>query len=279
MPEIIFNNLRSSISINGDFSFSGGRFVPDYTSNSSIPNSNPQKKFQNLNGIAITIPRAPADHNDLQSLAFSALEFAQGILAAMAVRFQTHMYFEPPIRFTLDGINYLFHEDFVEEQIEFEQIHFMGGGDGFCESLAFLNNPRNNRLIFDFYREATNESNSLDYRILQLWRFLEGWFGIKDMTLVNHIISLMSYQTYHGYNNLGIQKIKTHRITRRLIKGFYSFCRCAVSHGGGSSNPRHTNKIIIPRRIQLDDKAFWIFHDMLDITDYIIRTRKNGKKS
>lgn len=272
MTDIIFQNLRSGIAINCSPEFEGGRFIFDASSKSIIPNSNPQQTFNNLSGICISIDKEINDQNELQDVATIALEKARGIFAAMAAKFYTHMYLDTPITFLCGDKQYIFHELWVEELSQFKNTHFIGGGSGFCIDLKFLNNKKFHRLIFDFYSEAQNDSNPIDYRALQLWRFFEGWFNLKDQALVKSLINLKKYQFSKGYDNNGNRIFKNKKITARMINGFYRFSRCAVSHGGGSRSS-HSKKIIIPRRASDDLWLTWYFHDVLNIASSFLRNK------
>lgn len=268
--EIIFKNLRSGVSINGSMNFEGGRFIPDPTSRSIIPNSNPKQEFQNINGIVISLNSKPKDQNCLQNAAMQTLEKAQSIFAAMCAKYQTYMYLDTPITFSFDGKDYIFHEQWVEDLGQFNRTGFIGGSGGFCMDLGFLKNNKNHKLIYDFYREAQNETNPVDYRVLQLWRFFEGWFNLKNNDLVKKIVSLKLYQVLKGYDIRGNELFKIKKMTKKLINGFYKYSRCAVAHGGGTKT-KHSKKVIIPRIAVFDDWVIWYFHDMLEIAASILK--------
>lgn len=268
MSEIIFKRLRSGVAFDCDLNFKDGRFIEDISSKSLIPNKKPARQYKNVEGIALDVDLSKFD--SIQELATLALEKVEEIFAHLSAKYQTHVYLDLPITFTLEGKEYIFHELWVEELEQFNKTHFCGGGGGFCNNLKFLNKKRSSRLIFDFYKEAQNECKPMDYRALQLWRFFEGWFKLKDKDLKNKLLDLKFYETKKGYSPTGKVLYKRKKIAKKLINGLYSFMRCAVSHGGASKG-KESKKIIIPRRAVFDDWLMWHFHEAIDIASYILR--------
>lgn len=259
MAEVIFKNLRTGFCLDCNLDFNEGRFIPD-PSTKSIKQSDPPKEFQNIESVAIKIPEHLEKTEKIQQIGTWALEKFHDIAASVCAEFQTDMYLEVPVTFSYKGKDYLFHEEWVENAAEFSETKFIGGGNG-CSDLGFLKDSRKHRLFYDFYREAQNDSNRLDYRALQLWRFFEGWFNLKELALVYKIVGIKTYERPEGYKG---------KISKRLINGFYRFSRCAVAHGGGVRG-NQAKKIIIPRRAIYDKWLVWHFHDLLEIANYILR--------
>jgi hypothetical protein len=276
MQHVTFLNLRCGVSVQGTLEFSGGCLVPDQLARSRPPGDETGAYFQNINGIAIDAPPVPIDPNALQSVLFDSLETAHKIFSAIAAQFQTYVYLDIPVTCEYGGVRYVLYEHLFEEEEALRRTHFIGGGNH-CSDLTFLNRSRGPRLILDFYREAQNESRPLDYRVLQLWRFFEGWFGKKDAALKDELCNLSIYTVPHGYSRTTHEQLwQTHRVYKRDINTFYSYQRCAIAHGGGAG-ARHAKKVILPRHVQSDGRMFIRFLDMLDIANYLLHRSKRGR--
>lgn len=274
MSEVIFQNLRSGVAIKGNLAFMDGRFVADPTSSSNYLGTNPPTPYQNIEAIAVEI-NTEVKTEELQSILISAYRFVLMIISAMAAKYQSYLYLEIPVKCTFVGKTYILHEDSFREEEDFKRTLFIGGGDGFCDNLSFLNKNKNPRLVLHFYRTAKDETKPIDYRVLQLWRFFEGWFKIKDWDLVNKIVGLKNYEVIEGWNpNTNKQVVSSYKITRRFVRSFYLYYRSAIAHGGGS-RPNQAKKVLYPLTLEFDSDIFIKLHFMEEIADYLLR--KNPK--
>jgi hypothetical protein len=237
MSEVVFNNLRTGLCIQGALSFQGGRFTADPTSSSNLPSSNPPVHFQNLSGLAVDVSEFEKKQIEIIEILIRAYGFALMTLTACAAKYQTYAYFDLPVTCQYNSKTWLLHEGSFEEEEEWKKTRVVNGGEGFCSDLDFLNKKKNPRRVLHFYREAHDESKPIDYRVLQLWRFFEGQYMKKDTELVKEIVSLKFITRRTGWHvTTGLPINANYRVTKRFVNRFYKYVRCAVAHGGGAKS-------------------------------------------
>jgi hypothetical protein len=269
MNEITFLHLHLGLSIKEPLSFNRGKFIADPLSSSTHPQTG--ESYRNLNSLVIFSDQDLGDENEIQEMLFDCYQEALEILSAVAGRFQCYAYLGQPITCNLNGEEYHLFEHRFKKVSFLTNLHIISGGRNYCDDLSFLNRSRSSSRILDFYREAYDETKPLDYRILQLWRFFEGWYKLKDSALKQKLISLKTYKVFCGYNTDTHERIvRIYRIRKRSINHFYSYYRCAVAHGGGSASWQ-AKKVIIPREANTSADLLGVLHVMIEIADYILQ--------
>ena len=196
-------------------------------------------------------------------------------ITLIAANAQTYAYFSTPVRCLYKNILWILHEGRFEKEEDRKRTQLIGGGYGFATNLNILSKKKNPRKILHFYRAARDESNPLDYRTLQLWRFFEGWFNKQGKELVNELIGLGSVTESSGWDiKTNKQIFVKYKITKSGVEGFYRNYRSAVAHGGGASK-NHSKKIIYPGLVDfMDDVDTKLFY-MLKVADEILRKPKS----
>lgn len=271
MSEVIFKNLRTGLCIRGTLSFQGGRFVADPTSSSNLLSSNPPESFQNLSGLAVDVSELERKQVGESEILIQAYGFALMTLSVCAAKYQTYAYFAFPVTCQYNSKTWLLHEGSFEEAEEWEKTQVINGGEGFCRDLDFLNKKKNPRRILHFYREARDESKPIDYRVLQLWRFFEGWYKKKDAELVKEIVSLKTVRERTGWHvKTGVPVFTTYKVTKRFVNRFYRYVRCAVAHGGGAKS-RQAKKVFYPLLLDFYTNIDLDLHFMQKIADEVLR--------
>ncbi|MCL5798250.1 MAG: hypothetical protein M1366_05600 [Patescibacteria group bacterium] len=271
MSEVIFKNLRTGLCIQGTLSFRGGRFIADPTSSSNLPRSNPPEHFQNLSGLAVEVSELKKRQVKESEILIQAYGFALMTLSACAAKYQTYAYFVFPVTCQYNSKTWLLHEGSFEDAEEWKKTQVINGGDGFCRNLDFLNKKKNPRRILHFYREARDESKPIDYRVLQLWRFFEGWYKKKDAALVNEIVFLKTVRERIGWHiKTGAPVFVNYKVTKRFANRFYKYVRCAVAHGGGART-QQAKKVFYPLLLDFYTDIDLDLHSMQKIADEVLR--------
>lgn len=271
MGEVIFQNLRTGLCIQGNLNFQGGRFVSDPTSSSILPSSNPPESFQNLSGLAVDISELEKKQVEESEILIQAYGLALMILSICAAKYQTYAYFAFPVTCQYNSKTWLLHEGRFEDAEEWKKTQVINGGEGFCRDLGFLNKKKNPRRILHFYREALDESKPIDYRVLQLWRFFEGWYKKRGSKLVNEIVSLKTVRERMGWDTkTGKLTYANYKVTKRFVNHFYKYVRCAVAHGD-EGRMWQAKKVFYPLLLDFDTNIDLDLDFMQKIADEVLR--------
>lgn len=268
--EVVFLNLACGASFSSRLDFVGGRLIPDPRSSTSRPDR-PGVRYQNVIAIGVDVSSYTDDPANVQLLLISAYLFVIDVLTAIAGHNQAYAYLEKPIRCDYQGVRYILINETFEEETIWSKTLVVHGSDGYSDDITFLNRRRNPRRILHFYREARDETNPIDYRALQLWRFFEGWYGMRDQQLIDALVALEYCETHEGFDvHTHRPIIRRMRITRRSVTSFYRYYRSAVAHGGGERRG-HTRKIYYPRLLQFYSDIWMRLFFMLHVAGEILR--------
>jgi len=271
MSEVIFKNVKTGFCVNGGLFFKGGKFVSDNSSSSNLPGSNPVKSYSNIVGLSVDVSNLEKKKLSEEIILISAYGFALNIFSLICAKYQTYMYFSDEIFCEYKNILWILVENHFEKYEEYKKTMFVGGGEGFCDDISFLNTNKNPKRLLHFYRVARDENKPIDYRVLQIWRFFEAWFKMKDSNLKNKLIDLKFYEEIGGWDiNTNKRIIYKYKISKGFINRFYGYFRCAVSHGGGSRT-RDAKKVYYPLLLDFDIQIEDFLEKMIDIASYLLK--------
>lgn len=274
VSEVIFKNIKTGFCVNGGLSFKGGKFIPDGGSLSNLPGSDPVKRYSNIIGLSVDVIDLENKGLSEDIILIEAYGFALNVFSLICAKYQTYMYFSEAVLCDYKNKHWILVENHFEDYDEYKKKLFVGGGEGFCEDLSFLNKNKNPKLLLHFYRVARDEGEPIDYRILQIWRFFEAFFKTKDNDLVDKLIDLKSYEVFFGWDTVFNKRVVyKYKISKAFITRFYKYYRCAVSHGGGNRSG-HAKKIYYPLLLDFNLKIEDYLEKMIDIASFLLSKTK-----
>lgn len=223
---VIFNNLVTELSVNPVATFKQGKFL-NRTGMAHV-NTDTNVAYPDVNALQVYCRDEDSDkddyHQHLQCLLRQALYLAEEILTAVAAYYQVECYFERPITCEYEGKLYELRDNFWRE-VDPNVSNSYGGT--FADDLSFLDENKNVHPMFHLYRIAKDDTQPGDYRLLNAWRFLEAYYGLKDGSLKKHLVGLGN--------------------SHKLVNEFYAFYRSAVAHATALKADPTTESVIVPR--------------------------------
>ena len=223
---VTFNNLVTELSVNPAATFKQGKFL-NRTGMAQV-NTETNIAYPDVNALQVNCKDEDSDedgyHQHLQCLLRQALYLAEEILTAVAAYYQAECYFERPITCEYKGTTYQLRDNFWRE-VDPNVLTSYGGT--FANDLSFLDENKNVHPMFHLYRQAKDDTQSGDYRLLNAWRFLEAYYGLQGEPLKDELIRLGNKS--------------------KFVNGFYHSYRCAAAHATALKSDPTTEEVMVPR--------------------------------
>ena len=252
---VIFNNLMTELSVNPAVTFKQGKFL----NRTGIAHVNTDNKvaYPDINALQVYCRDEDSDedgyHQHLQCLLRQALYLAEEILTAVAAYYQVECYFERPIACVYKDETYELRDNFWREVDPNVSTSY---GGKFADDLSFLDENKNVHPMFHLYRQAKDDTQSGDYRLLNSWLFLEAYYGLQGESLKKHL------------KKLGNKS--------KFVDDFYVSYRCAAAHATALNSDPTTESVMVPRswETQFDGSIILQMSAILKLIDKLVADYK-----
>ena len=252
--KVEFVGLDLDISISPKAKFRHGYFI--FGHGGGLVNRDNGQVYPSVKGLVIENEiDEPTEGRKLFDVLDNALYLAEEILTGIVATTQTNFVFKKPITCIYEGKHYDLADSMWHEVILPDQL--ISGGESFVEDVSYLDIEKNFHPKYHFYRVAKDEANPIDYRILNVWRFLEAHFG-KQGEKLNPLL-----KTAPAFKEIDVDVV-------------YEQFRCAVAHAAELNQDVESKRVILPRHLETnaDGSMHLLISDLVASVDKIVKHEK-----